>query len=121
MSLYDLPKDILVKLITIVSQEKDQEKDERIKHLEKILELLKFNEEGLKKFKCYCCSDDFYNDENDYASFDEQGDLCARCDKPFCYNCLSDRNYIGTGGYYICSDCLPNEKTIGDKSIKSFI
>jgi hypothetical protein len=63
--LYDLPKDILVKLIATISEKKDEEilkKNERIKHLQKLLKNMGLDQEsGVVVGKCHYCSDKFYN------------------------------------------------------------
>jgi hypothetical protein len=94
-NLYDLPKDILIKLITTISKEKDDECNNKIKIIQH--EMLKYDME------ICACGGVHYTGKPNYYAF-----RCLSCSKLFCDHItyISDNEDISEIHQKIANQCL---------------
>ena len=100
MSLYKLPKDLLVKLISTIRKDTVEEYEEKIKEKDKQINNLKYilaEVRQMYRFEIYECS---YCDKYEVGDDLEYITFCYQCHK----ECCSDHYNVVEGGL-LCVEC----------------
>jgi len=110
MNLYNLPKDMLVKMVTEIQRETKDEYEKKLKEIEKKLSMaidagnIYFIYCEEKDCKNYCARGDDYSDNffcckicNNYLC-EEHNFICENCDKFYCKMCYDSH-------LLICQEC----------------
>lgn len=112
MSLYNLSKDMLIKLIATCQEEKDKE----IKIIKEKLEIKAQQCNILEKLTDFSIVTCFKCDGYEIVQYDEfeNGNICDKCEKYICFECGFYCEHIDKNGEeclcYNCFSCNDNEK-----------